>query len=165
MKQSFVGWLFLAIQLAAAASVSAADRPNVILIVIDDMGWADLGCYGSKLHKTPNIDRLAAHGMRFTQGYAACPVCSPTRAALMTGKWPARLHLTDWLPGRGDLPAQQLARPDFRQQLPLEETTLAEVLHSAGYATASIGKWHLGSVGFGPQQQGFDLNIAGDAGG
>ena len=137
--------------------------PNVVLIVADDLGWADLGCYGSKYHRTPNLDRLAAEGCRFTQAYAACPVCSPTRAALMTGKHPARLHLTDWLPGRPDRPDQKLLRPAFRQELPLEEQTLAEALQAGGYATALIGKWHLGGTGFEPTRQGFDLNIAGDA--
>ncbi len=148
-----------------STSPLAAAQPNVVLIVIDDLGWADLSCYGSKLHKTPQIDKLAAGGMRFTQAYAACPVCSPTRAAIMTGKWPARLHLTDWLPGRGNQPGQKLARPQIRQALPLEEVTLAEMFRAAGYATASIGKWHLGGAGFGPREQGFALNIAGDQGG
>ena len=151
--------------LALAAPSACADdlRPNVVLIVADDLGWADLGCYGSRFHRTPNLDRMAASGRRFTQAYAACPVCSPTRAALMTGKYPARLRLTDWLPGRGDRPAQKLLRPLIRQQLPLDEVTLAEVLKAAGYATAHIGKWHLGGEGFEPTRQGFDLNIAGDA--
>jgi arylsulfatase A-like enzyme len=142
--------------------VAAADKSNVVLIVADDLGWADLGCYGSKFHRTPHLDKLAAAGVRFTDAYAACPVCSPTRAALMTGKYPARLHLTDWLPGRPDRPDQRLARPAFRQQLPLEEVTLAEAFKATGYATGHIGKWHLGGDGFGPRQQGFDLNIAGD---
>lgn len=141
----------------------AADvRPNVILILMDDLGWADLGCYGSTYHKTPNIDRLAAEGMHFTQAYAVCPVCSPTRASILTGKWPARLHLTDWLPGRTDMPGQMLNRPKFRQELPLEEVTLAEHLSAAGYSTAHVGKWHLGGKGFGPKEQGFDLNVAGN---
>lgn len=139
--------------------------PNVVLIVADDLGWADLGCYGSRFHRTPNLDKLAREGMRFTQAYAACPVCSPTRAALMTGKYPARLHLTDWLPGRPDMASQRLLRPVIRQALPLEETTLAELLHAAGYVSASIGKWHLGGAGFEPQKQGFDINVAGDAAG
>jgi arylsulfatase A-like enzyme len=142
--------------------ISAADRPNVILIVLDDFGWRDLGCYGSTFHRTPNLDRLAAGGLRFTDAYAACPVCSPTRAALMTGKYPARLNLTDWLPGRADRPDQRLLRPAIRQGLPLEEVTLAEVLKAAGYATGHVGKWHLGGTGFEPQRQGFDLNVAGD---
>jgi arylsulfatase A len=137
-------------------------RPNVVLIVIDDLGRNDLGCYGSTYFKTPNIDALAGDGARLTQAYAACPVCSPTRAALMTGKYPARLHLTDWLPGRDDRPDQRLARPVIRQALPLEEITLAERFKEAGYATAHIGKWHLGGEGFGPREQGFDLNVAGD---
>lgn len=158
--------LTLLFSLAVVSAVSAQQEPpNVVLIVADDLGWADLGCYGSRYHHTPSLDRLAREGVRFTQGYAAGPVCSPTRAALMTGKYPARLHLTDWLPGRPDMPAQRLLRPPFRQELPLEETTLAELLHTAGYATASIGKWHLGGTGFEPTKQGFDLNIAGDAAG
>src|SRR5687767_10639117 len=99
--------------LSANIRSTAAERPNVVLIVADDLGWADLGCYGSKYHKTPHLDRLAASGTRFTQGYAACPVCSPTRAAIMTGKWPARLQLTDWIPGRGNLPEQRLSPPKF----------------------------------------------------
>ncbi len=155
----------IALIFAKPATAFAADpptRPNVILILMDDLGWADLGCYGSTYHKSPNIDRLAAEGMRFTQAYAACPVCSPTRASILTGKWPARLHLTDWLPGRVDMPSQMLNRPKFRQELPLEEVTLAEHLKKAGYATAHIGKWHLGGKGFGPHEQGFDLNVGGN---
>lgn len=144
---------------------AAKSGPNVVLIVIDDLGWADLGCYGSTFHKTPQLDKLAKESQRFTDAYAACPVCSPSRAAIMTGKWPARLNLTDWLPGRGDLPAQKLLRPKIEQQLPLAEVTIAERLREAGYRTASIGKWHLGGEGFGPETQGFELNIAGDQGG
>ncbi|MBL8829405.1 MAG: sulfatase-like hydrolase/transferase [Planctomycetaceae bacterium] len=146
-------------------SISAADstpRPNVVLFLIDDLGWADLGCYGSKFHRTPHLDAMAREGLRCTQFYSASPVCSPTRAAIMTGRWPARLHLTDWLPGRPDRPDQRLARPAIRQHLPLEEVTLAEALKSVGYRTGHIGKWHLGGEGFGPREQGFDINIAGD---
>lgn len=159
------GVCIVAAIVAASSGLRAAKpqaKPNVVLIVIDDLGWADLGCYGSKFHRTPNLDKLAAAGVRFTDAYAACPVCSPTRAALMTGKVPARLNLTDWLPGRPDRPDQKLNRPKIRQELPLEETTIAEHLRSAGYATAHIGKWHLGGEGFGPREQGFDVNIAGD---
>src|SRR5688572_7560806 len=105
-----------------ATGTHAAETPNIVLIVADDLGRNDLGCYGSTYHKTPHLDRLAKDGLKFTDAYAACPVCSPTRAALMTGKYPARLRLTDWLPGRADRPDQKLLRPAIRQQLPLEET-------------------------------------------
>ncbi len=140
----------------------AAERPNVVLIVADDFGWRDLACYGSKYYRTPNIDQLAKDGIRFTDYYAACPVCSPTRASIMTGKYPARLNLTDWLPGRGDRPDQRLKRPVINQHLPLEEITIAEALKAAGYRTGHIGKWHLGGGEFEPRKQGFDINIGGD---
>ncbi|MBX6314651.1 MAG: sulfatase [Isosphaeraceae bacterium] len=146
---------------STATAVENDRRPNIILILADDLGWADLGCYGSTFHETPNLDRLARRGMRFTQGYAACPVCSPTRASILTGRYPARLHLTDWLPGRSDRPSQKLLRPPIRQQLPLEEITIAEALRPRGYVSASIGKWHLGGEPFWPEHQGFDLNRGG----
>src|SRR5206468_6597677 len=95
-------------------TAAAAAKPNLIFILADDYGWRDLGCYGSTFYETPNLDRLAAQGMRFTSAYAACSVCSPTRASILTGKYPARLHLTDWLPGRADSPRQKLLRPDIR---------------------------------------------------
>src|SRR5437763_12309816 len=148
--------------LCGSNSSAFAAPPNVILIVADDLGGRDLGCYGSTFHKTPHLDRLAAAGLKCTDAYAACPVCSPTRAALLTGKYPARLNLTDWLPGRPDRPDQKLLRPVINQQLPLEEITVAEALKAAGYATGHIGKWHRGGPGFEPQRQGFDVNIAGD---
>lgn len=142
-------------------AVETAKRPNVILIFLDDLGWADLGCYGSTFHKSPQIDLLAKQGMRFTQAYSASPVCSPTRAALMTGKSPARLHLTNWLPGTKKS-SNRLLDPETETALPLAEVTLAEHLRSAGYATGHIGKWHLGGRGFGPKNQGFDVNVGGD---
>jgi arylsulfatase A len=155
-------WIVLFLCLCTAVAAAQSRRPNIVLVLIDDYGWADTGCYGSTYHRTPNIDALAARGMRFTDAYAAAPVCSPTRAALLTGKHPARLHLTDWLPGRDNKPNQKLARPIIRQDLPLAEITLAEALKQKGYATAHIGKWHLGGEGFEPERQGFDLNITGD---
>ncbi len=143
----------------------AAGKLNVVLIVADDLGWADLGCYGSKYHKTPNLDRLAASGMRFTDSCAGAPVCSPTRAALMTGQYPARLNLTDWLPGRPDRPDQMLLRPAIAQELPASVPTLPAALKAAGYVTGHVGKWHLGGKGAGPLQRGFDVNVAGDQSG
>lgn len=145
-----------------AGAQAVPRRPNVLFILADDLGWADLGCYGSKFYETPNLDRLAKQGMRFTDAYAAANVCSPTRAAIMTGKHPARLHLTDWLTGRPDRPDQKLNRPQFQMFLPLAEVTIAEALQAAGYRTAFIGKWHLGEESqYWPEHQGFDLNIGG----
>ena len=145
----------------ALAAAPVRKRPNIVFLLLDDLGWSDFGCYGNTFHETPNLDRLAGDGVRFTNAYAACPVCSPTRASIMTGKYPARLHLTDWIPGRRQWPSARLLTPAFEQQLPLRETTIAEALKPLGYRTASIGKWHLGGAGFGPEQQGFDLNVAG----
>ncbi|MGB2864655.1 MAG: sulfatase-like hydrolase/transferase, partial [Sedimentisphaerales bacterium] len=102
-------------------------RPNFLFILADDLGWSQVGCYGSDFYETPNIDRLAREGMRFTDAYAACPVCSPTRASIMTGKYPARLHLTDFIAG-GSFPYEKYAQPEWQKYLPLEEITIAEVL-------------------------------------
>lgn len=149
-----------ALLLAGAGRAATAARPNVILILADDLGWTDLGVYGSDLHETPHLDRLARDGMRFTQNYSACTVCSPTRAALLTGKYPARLHITDWIPGlMPDNP--KLLVPDWTKHLPHKEETLAEVFKAGGYTTASIGKWHLGTEEYYPEKHGFDVNIAG----
>ena len=134
--------------------------------MIDDLGWMDLAIQGNKLVETPNIDRLASEGMRFTDNYAAAPVCSPTRAAIMTGKAPARLRITNHLPDQKrfipDNP--KLLPAECRDHLRLEEVTIAERLKAAGYATAFIGKWHLsqrGNTKFQPEHQGFDLNVGG----
>ena len=138
--------------IATFAHAADKHRPNVVFILADDMGWADLGCTGSTFYETPRLDRLASEGMRFTQAYAACPVCSPTRAALMTGRWPARVGITDYIPGARVgklLPAQ------FLHELPHEEVAIAEALQPAGYATGVYGKWHLGGEGFLPDSQGF----------
>ena len=134
---------------------------NIIVLLADDLGAHDLGITGSRFYETPNLDRLAREGMQFTQAYSACTVCSPTRAALLTGKYPARLKITDWIAGH-ELPAAKLRVPAWTQQLPLSEITTAESLAALGYATAHIGKWHLGGEGFGPEAQGFGLNLGGD---
>lgn len=141
--------------------LASAAPPNILVILIDDLGWKDLSCYGSAYYRTPNIDRLAAEGVRFSDGYAACAVCSPTRAAILTGKYPARLMLTEWLPsGRWD-PQAKLRSGRFLRQLPLEEVTLAEALRAGGYRTGIIGKWHLGGEPFStPAHHGFDVAIA-----
>jgi arylsulfatase A-like enzyme len=145
-----------------SAAAAGARRPNIVFLLLDDLGWRDFRCYGNTFHETPNLDQLATEGVRFTNAYAACPVCSPTRASILTGKYPARLHLTDWIPGRKQWPTARVLTPAFEQQLPLRETSIAEMLKPLGYRTASIGKWHLGGEGFRPEDQGFDLNVGGD---
>jgi arylsulfatase A-like enzyme len=154
--------LLLALAFTAWPARAAERPPNVVLIVADDFGWRDLGCYGSTFYRTPNIDKLAKDGIRFTDYYAACPVCSPTRASILTGRYPQRPNVTDWIPGRKDMPDQRLKRPAIRNELPLEEVTIAEALKKGGYATGHVGKWHLGGKGFLPQDQGFDVNVGGD---
>ncbi|MGI9472739.1 MAG: sulfatase [Rubripirellula sp.] len=148
---------------AGGGSESVASNSNVVLFLIDDLGWSDLGCYGSEYYRTPNIDSLAEEGVRFTDGYAACNVCSPTRAAIMSGKYPARLLLTQWLPsGRWDAKKNRMQEGRYLSNLPLEEVTVAESLREAGYRTAFMGKWHLGTeTYYYPEHQGFDVNVGG----
>ncbi len=139
-----------AIVMLAAAALAAGRPPNIVLILADDLGWAELGCYGNSFNETPNLDRLARGGMRFTNAYAAAPVCSPTRAALLTGQWPARVGITDYL------------RPGDPKHLPTHYLTPAELLRDAGYRTGLIGKWHLsgyahhGAKEVGPGEHGFE---------
>jgi arylsulfatase A-like enzyme len=153
-----------ALTCASAAVAASADRPNVVFFLVDDLGWRDLGCFGSTFYETPNADRLGREGMRFTNGYAACPVCSPTRASIMTGKYPARLATTDYF-GAAQPEAwgrnTKLLPARYDDRLPLAEVTLAEAFKEAGYATFFAGKWHLGPEGFWPENQGFDINQGG----
>lgn len=181
-KQNFARWcsvllIGVAGWLVAATTADAAKQPpNVVLILVDDLGWMDLSCQGSDYYRTPNIDRLAAEGMRFTDAYAACAVCSPTRAAVMTGRWPGRLGVTDWIRARFQRrggtpernptqyvggPKQPLLCPPNAFWLEHSEVTIAEMLKPSGYASAHVGKWHLGDPAWYPTRQGFDVNIAG----
>ena len=143
-----------------AADAPSASKPNIVFVLTDDLGWTDLSCQGSTFYETPNIDRLATQGMRFTDNYSACTVCSPSRAAILTGQYPARLHLTDWLVG-GPPPNMKFNIPVWTTHLSLEAPNLARSLKAAGYVSASIGKWHLGPKEYWPEKQGFDLNVAG----
>lgn len=142
-----------------------SQKPNILFIVVDDLGWSDLGCYGADLHETPNIDRFANESLVFTNSYAAAPVCSPTRASLMTGKYPARLNFTIWSEAaspaeRKDQSVYKYLPPRTRENLPFEEVTLAEKLKEEGYLTTHIGKWHIGDLVHFPETQGFDVSIA-----
>ena len=152
--------VLLALLLAAVAG--SREPPNVVLILADDLGWGQLGVYGGEAYRTPNLDRLASEGIRFANAYAAAAVCSPTRAALMSGQHPARLHLTNHITGR-DVRGRPVREPAWRNYLPLEITTLAEIFKRNGYRTAHFGKWHLSrdkrppdSLPLNPDKQGFD---------
>ncbi len=147
----------LSISLAGAAK--PLDSPNIVLIVADDLGIFDLGCYGRSEHNTPNLDKLASQGMRYTSAYCGLSICSASRAALLTGKSCARLHLTTFLPGRPDAESQLLLHPRIQPHLPLAERTIAELLQGTGYRTGLFGKWHLGGGKTGPLEQGFDLAV------
>lgn len=157
-------------------NVQAAKPLNVVLILVDDLGWMDLSCQGSRYFETPHIDRLAAEGMRFTDAYAACAVCSPTRAAVQTGRYPGRLGVTDWIRSRfqgGTIPTdkknpsgfsggkRKFLVPKNALWMESEEVTIAELLKPAGYVTCHIGKWHLGADDWYPQKQGYDFNYGG----
>ncbi len=154
--------LFLAEPCAKAGETE--DQPNFVFFLVDDLGWADVGCFGSTFYKTPHIDALADSGMRFTNGYAACPVCSPTRASIMTGRHPVRVDITDWIPGMDVSRARDpiFGMVEDRDNLALEEVTIAEVLKENGYQTFFAGKWHLGDQGNWPTDQGFDINVGGN---
>ena len=151
-----------------STSLAVADQKtkplNFVFILVDDLGWTDLKCFGSSFYDTPNCDRLAASGMKFTNAYAACPVCSPTRASIMTGRYPTRTGVTDYIgaaAGKAWRRNTRLLPAVYTRQLELKELTLAEVLRGQGYATFFAGKWHLGNEGFWPEDQGFDVNQGG----
>lgn len=153
--------LLVSIVHASTAQPRRSGPPNIVFILADDLGWTDLGSYGSDLYQTPNLDRLAREGMRFTQAYSACTVCSPTRAAIMTGQHPARTRVTDWIAGH-NLPRARLAVPDWTKFLDLDLYNVAEALRDASYATGHFGKWHLGMTeDLWPEHQGFDVNRGG----
>jgi len=145
--------------------------PNVLFFLVDDLGWKDIGCNGSSFYETPHIDQLADSGMFFSNCYAASPVCSPTRASILTGKYPNRFQITTYINPRGSNQPENWKRDTpllpsaYRDHLPLEEVTLAEAFRQAGYRTFFAGKWHLGGTGFLPQDQGFDVNVGGHAAG
>jgi arylsulfatase A-like enzyme len=156
-------YLLFAFGLLLALPVWSAP-PNVLLVVVDDLGWKDLGCYGNTHIDTPHFDRFAAEGMRFTQAYSNAPVCSPSRAAYLTGQYPARVQFTGHITaiGRHRHPEKSaIIPPDDRMYIPLETKLIPEVLAPLGYASAHIGKWHVGGEGYWPTDQGFDVNIAG----
>ena len=156
-------WIaFVAGALCQLSSLQAKPT-HFLFFLVDDLGWADIGCFGSTFHETPNIDALADSGMRFTQAYAAGSVCSPTRASILTGRHPVRLNITDWIPGQPNRNTNPLLHPEDLHELPLEEVTIAEIFQAHDYETFFAGKWHLGKEGHWPTDQGFDVNIGGNS--
>ena len=160
----FLRAMMVAGALIMVTQTKAADRPNVVFILADDLGWRDLSIQGSTFYETPNIDRIGREGMRFRQGYATCQVCSPSRASIMTGKYPARLAITDWIGAAAGTDWKRntkLLPAHYHHQLSLDETTLAEAFREGGYRTFFAGKWHLGGEGSFPEDHGFDINVGG----
>ncbi|WP_139956915.1 sulfatase [Flavicella sediminum] len=161
MKRILLGLLML-----PSLFFAQTEKPNFVFLLVDDLGWGDFGCYGASFNETPNIDKLASEGMLFTNAYAACTVCSPSRAAILTGKYPARLQLTDWIDGH-KYPYAKLKVPDWKMKMGPKEVLLPEALKEEGYNTAFLGKWHLmpeGQADFEehyPTNHGFDVNIGG----
>ena len=151
---------FFLLLMASGCQQPEERPPNFVFILVDDLGWNDLSCYGSTFYETPNLDRFAAQSMRFTNAYAAGSVCSPTRAAIMTGKNPVRVDITDWIPGQNPK-KHPLIGPQDRNELALSETTMAEAFRQQAYKTFFAGKWHLGNEGYLPEDQGFDINKGG----
>ncbi len=142
-------------------TVTSDKKTNVVFILVDDMGWTDVKAFGSDYYQTPNIDALAKTGAKFTNAYAACNVCSPTRASVMTGKYPASINCTDWITG-WKYPYAKLKVPEWTMMMDTSEYTMAEAFRNSGYKTAHIGKWHLGEDSlYWPENQGFDINIGG----
>lgn len=153
IKTLALGFLFL----ASTASFAQQKMPNIVFILTDDLGWHDLSCYGNKNNETPVIDKLAENGVRFTQAYAGAPVCSPTRASILTGKYPARLHFTNYQGGNNVDRNLPVLPAKWKQNLDGAEITIAELLHDKGYATGMVGKWHVGGAETqAPWSQGFD---------
>lgn len=174
---SFFGMILVSlIGIALPSTAGESSKPNVLLIMVDDLGWMDLHCQGNSRLATPNVDRLAKQGMRFTDAYSAAPVCSPTRAAVLTGLSPARLRITNHIPDQERFTPKdaKLAPAEMFDHLPLEHVTISERLKDAGYTSGFFGKWHLagsarpqkqgqGDLRFYPERQGFDINKGGCA--
>ena len=161
MKKAISPYFFIPMAFLLGGFVLHAEKkpkPNIIFFLVDDLGWSDAGCYGSKFHETPAIDQMAKEGIRFDNAYSTCHVCSPSRASILTGKYPARTNLTEWLGGRPERDYEPLHHGEKLTALPDEEVTLAETLKSPGYATANYGKAHLRVD---PKAYGFDEEITG----